>query len=176
MDPAASPVSTRPADAGVLLTAAELESHRQALARLVEVRDRDLPQLLRHARTFVASDAAEEIVQLQEDQAVLEARIGRLEELLRDAHVVADDGAATGVVSVGCLVEVEYVRSGKRVAYRVIGTAVPAGTGSLSAGSPVGQALLGHAAGDTVTAALPNGRVERLRVLSVRPGEAAPWH
>ena len=74
----------------------------------------------------------------------------------------------TGVVSVGRLVEVEYQGSGRVVAYHVTGSALSAGPGSLSAGSPVGRALMGRVAGDVVAVDLPTGRVEHLRVLAVR--------
>jgi transcription elongation factor GreA len=160
--------------AGLLFTATEHESHRQELERLLEIRDRDLPQLLRQARGFVASDAAEEIAQLQEDIAVVDVRIGWLEELLRHARIV-DDTLASGVVSVGCVVDLEYLDSGRVVTYHVAGSALSADTGALSAGSPVGRALIGRRAGDVVEVQLPTGRSERLRVLAVRLGEVTPW-
>jgi transcription elongation factor GreA len=150
-----------------LLTAEEHQSYLEELNRLREVRDRDLPRLLRDARTFVASDAAEEVIQIHEDQAVVNGRIAQLTELLRSASIVADD-EAPHLVSLGRSVEVEYVGSGKVVAYRIAG--IPSGTRTrtVSARSPIGAALLGRSAGDLVAVALPSGRVERLRVLSVQ--------
>jgi transcription elongation factor GreA len=167
-------VFSEPAVSGLLCTPAELESHRCALERLVEIRDRDLPQLLREARGLVSSDAEEEIVQIKQDQTVVEARIGHLEQLLRGARVLAEK-AAPGVVSVGSRVRVEDVSTGKVVTYQVTGTALSAGNRVLSAGSPVGRALMGHVAGDTVDAVLPAGRIENLRIVSVEPSEEAPW-
>jgi transcription elongation GreA/GreB family factor len=43
----------------------------------------------------------------------------------------------------------------------------------VSAGSPVGRALLGRAPGETVVVELPRGRVERLAILGVSPAEPA---
>jgi len=80
----ATPHETHPR--GFVMTPGELESHRRELDRLLEIRDRDLPALLRNARTFVASDAAEEIAQIREDHHVVEARIRQLEELVRKAE------------------------------------------------------------------------------------------
>ena len=76
-----------------LLTRADYERYRVHLAELRRVRDRDLPELLRAARGFVASDADEEIAQIREDHVFVEARIAHLEALLRDAHVIADSEA-----------------------------------------------------------------------------------
>jgi transcription elongation factor GreA len=157
--------------AAPLLTPIEHQSYVDELDRLREVRDRDLPELLRAARAFVANDAAEEIIQIQQDRAVVDARIARLEELVRTARIV-DGGGATDVVALGRAVEVEYVRTGRVATYRVAGIASASGAGTVSAGSPVGSALLGRAVGDTVAVELPNGRVEELRIVDVL--DAAP--
>ena len=132
------------------------------------MRDRDLPGLLRDARGFVASDAEEEIAQIREDHVFVETRIARLEALLRDAHVI-DDGEAPGMAFPGRVVEVEYTRSGKLASYRIGGAGGPS---TVSAGSPVGQALIGRAAGDVVAVDLPGGRVEELRIVAVARAEA----
>ena len=47
-----------------LLTRADYDQYRAQLEELRRVRDRDLPELLRDARGFVASDAEEEIAQI----------------------------------------------------------------------------------------------------------------
>lgn len=155
-----------------LLTAEEHQSYLEELHRLREVRDRDLPGLLRDARTFVASDAAEEVIQIHEDQAVVNARIAHLTELLRRASIVADD-ESPHLVSLGRSVEVEYVGSGKVVTYHVAGIPAHNGARTVSAGSPIGAALLGRSAGDLVAVELPSGRVEHLRVLSVQLADPA---
>jgi transcription elongation factor GreA len=154
-----------------LLTRADYERHRDHLEELRRVRDRDLPELLRDARGFVASDAEEEIAQIREDHRFVETRIAHIEALLRDAHVVAD-GEAPGIAFPGRVVEVEYVRSGKLATYRITGTGGPGGPAIVSAASPVGKALIGRAAGDVVAVELPGGRVEELRIVSVGRGEA----
>jgi transcription elongation factor GreA len=150
-----------------LLTRADYEQCRGHLDELRRVRDRDLPQLLRDARGFVASDAEEEIAQIREDHVFVEARIAHLETLLRDAHVIADD-EAPGVVFPGRIVDVEYTRSGKRATYRIAGAGGAARPGTVSAGSPVGQCLIGRARGDLVSVTLPNGRAEEIRIVAVR--------
>jgi transcription elongation factor GreA len=151
-----------------LLTRADYEQYRSHLDELRRVRDRDLPELLRDARGFVASDAEEEIAQIREDHIFVEARIAHLEALLRDAHVIADD-EAPGVAFPGRVVDVVYTRSGKSATYRIASAGSAALPGTVSAGSPVGQALIGHAGGDLVSVELPNGRAEELRIVAVRP-------
>ena len=156
-----------------LLTPQEFERYGEELERLRAIRDRDLPDLLREARTFVANDAAEEVIQIHEDQAVVNARIGRLEELLSTAQVI-DGDLAPDVVTLGRNVEVEYLRTGKVANYLIAG--VPpssAGDGTVSAASPIGAALMGRSPGEIVAVELPRGRIENLRIVSVWRDERA---
>jgi len=150
-----------------LLTRADFERYRGHLTELRRVRDRDLPELLRGARGFVASDAEEEIAQIREDHVFVEARIAHLEALLCDAHVIADD-EAPGIAFPGRIVDVEYTRNGKLATYRIAGAGRAGGPGTVSAGSPVGQGLIGRGRGDLVSIDLPNGRSEELRIVDVR--------
>jgi len=150
-----------------LLTRVDYEQYRARLEQLRRVRDRDLPELLRQARGFVASDAEEEIAQIRDDHVFVESRIAQLEALLRDARVVAD-GEAPGVAFPGRVVVVEYTSSGKRATYRIASAGSTVRPGTVSAGSPVGQALIGRARGDRVWVELPSGRGEELRVVAVR--------
>lgn len=138
----------------------------EELERLTEIRERDLPGLLRDARTFFADDAAEEIIQIYEDQVVVDDRIRRLEELVRSARVIEDD-LAPQVVTLGRSVEVEYLRTGNVRTYRVAGIPAASGSGTVSAASPLGAALMGRSPGDVVAVELPGGRVEELRIRAV---------
>jgi transcription elongation factor GreA len=149
-----------------LLTPAEYDACVREIESLREIRDRDLPDLLRDARTFVASDAEDEILQIIEDQAVVDARLRLLEELLREARVVSDD-APSDVVCLNRLVEVEYLRSGTVVRYRIVGSFRSAERDVVSASSPIGSTLMGHSPGDILEVRLPSGRIEDLRILAV---------
>ena len=159
---AAADHETRP-----LLTRAEHDLYRRQLEELRRIRERDLPRLLRDARTFVASDAAEEIVQIGVDQAVADRRIAQLEALLHDAAVVDDDAPAGDVVALGRSVVVQYTRTGARMTFRIGGIAGGTRDQFVSARSPVGQALLGRARGDLVSVTLPAGNEEELLIVSV---------
>lgn len=155
----------RMAERPVALTRAEHDAYRRQLAELRRRQDEDLPRLLREARTFVSSDASEEIAQIHEDFAYVQRRIAALEDLLR-AAVVPDDQGPDDVVGLASVVAVEYVGSGRSATFAIggVGDGAP---GSVSASSPVGAALLGRRPGEVVTVELPRGRVEELRVLEV---------
>jgi transcription elongation GreA/GreB family factor len=140
-------------NSALLLTRADYEQSRAHLDELRRVRDRDLPALLRDARGFVASDAEEEIAQIRDDHVFVEARI---------------DVAVPGRV-----VDVEYTRSGKQATYRIASPGSGVRAGTVSAGSPVGQGLIGRGRGDRVSVELPNGRTEELRIVAVRRDDEA---
>ena len=149
-----------------IIGASEFAEYELELDRLRSVRAGDLPDRMRRARGFVGADAAEEIAHIQEDGAVIGARIARLEDLLR-AAIVLPEGPHDGVATLGCTVEVEYARTGRRASYRLNGIAAGRDVRSVSARSPVGRALMGRRAGDLVSVDLPSGRVEELRIVAV---------
>src|SRR5690348_12588045 len=156
----------------VVIGASESACYEQELRRLRAARARELPDRMRRARGFVSADVAEEIAHIQEDQAVIDARIARLENLLRSA-IVLPDGPADGAATLGCTVEVEYARTGRRASYRLSGIAAGTDARSVSARSPVGRAVMGRRAGDVVSVELPSARVESLRIVAITPPPAA---
>jgi transcription elongation factor GreA len=156
-----------------VLTSAEVERHQERLAELRRIRDDDLPELLRAARQLVAADAAEEIMQMQADHAVVAARIGQLEDLLSDARVVDVDAVAADRVAPGRTVTLRYVRTGREVRLLVGEGAGDDAVRAASVRSPVGQAIVGRCVGDLVAVDLPDGRREELLVVSVSDGGAA---
>jgi transcription elongation factor GreA len=163
---------TEGATSALVIGASEFAEYEQLLDRLRAIRARELPDRMRRARGFVAADVAEEIAHIQEDHVVIDARIARLEDLLRTATVLSDD-PADGVATLGSSVEVEYERTGRSATYRLDGIASGAGGRAVSARSPVGRALMGRRAGDVVSVELPSGRVESLQIVAITPPPAA---
>lgn len=101
--------------------------------------------------------------QAKEDQGRLEGQIAELEAILRYAQVAADTGDRVGI---GKYVQVRD-DSGKERRYRIVSSPeVDASLGYISDQSPIGAALMGARAGDTVEAQTP-GRSKRFTVLTV---------
>jgi transcription elongation factor GreA len=90
------------------------------------------------------------------DQGFIEARIREIEQLLKRVDVIDNDGASgpSGVVRLGSTVTVEI--DGVEETYTITGQveAKPR-EGKISNESPVGRALLGHRAGQTVEIQTP---------------------
>jgi transcription elongation factor GreA len=100
------------------------------------------------------------------EQSFAEGRVQAIEDLLRNVEII-DEGAGGGRAQLGSTVVVEGPH-GDEETFTLVGSseANPA-AGRISAGSPIGTALLDRVAGDEVEAIIPSGRL-RFKILAVR--------
>jgi transcription elongation factor GreA len=154
------------------MTAAARQALERELATLRLEKQHDIPRRLRLARDFGDMANNEEHQAIREDEAVLAARIARLEDILMRATVVegadADDSA-----SIGSRVSVVDLISGESLEYVIDGAHGLCGPGIVSVLSPVGRALLGRRRGERVTVELPSGRRRELELRAVRADDHA---
>jgi transcription elongation factor GreA len=106
-----------------------------------------------------------ELEQAKNDQAFLEGRIMTLEQQVKNAQII-DEKSHHDKVEIGSHVVVEA--EGSKDSYVIVGSAEAApAEGRISNESPVGKALMGHRAGETVRLVVPAGAVE-MKILTVR--------
>jgi transcription elongation factor GreA len=151
---------------GEAITADGLEALKTELERLEGEARREVAQRISAAREHGDLKENAEYHAAKEDQAHLETRISKLAERLRNARVV-DTPADASVVSFGSTVHVVDEESGSGKTFTLVGpTEADLRTGKLSSESPMAQALMGAAPGETIEVAAPRGRtkwrVERL--------------
>ena len=102
--------------------------------------------------------------QAREDQSHVEGRIAEIRAALRDA-VIIEEGAPDGVARLGARVTVKDQHG--EMTYIIVGpTEVDPASGRISAKSPIGSALIGARAGDTVEVEAPAGKMT-LKVVGV---------
>ncbi len=123
----------------------ELKSQRGEIADKIAAA-RDFGDLSENAEYDAAREA----------QGLLETRITEIETILQNASIIQTGSSST--VTLGSTVELEA--NGKAVVYTVVGPveADPL-EGKVSNESPIGQALMGKAVGDTVTISTPKGEL-----------------
>jgi transcription elongation factor GreA len=148
----------------IQLTAEGLERLQQELEER-RVRRDEIVEAIKEARGFGDLSENAEYDSARDEQARNEARIAELEQTIRVARIVeAVDAMA---VSLGTTVEIEDAR-GRKQSYKIVGTTE---TNSLnheiSSESPAGNALLGHAVGDTVSFTTPAGRVREFKIVNI---------
>jgi transcription elongation factor GreA len=164
---------TAPGCSGILLTSEGCRKLELRLDRLRRAREKEYSERLRDARAHGEAGANDEYLAILEDEAVIDSQIARLEELLRRARVVDGDAAPHGVAVIGSRVTVEDTRTRVVEHLRIVGSLDAGGPGTVTAGSPVGEALLGHEGGTIAEVELPDGRIRKLCILAV---EAADPH
>ncbi|MCX7622684.1 MAG: transcription elongation factor GreA [Thermomicrobium sp.] len=148
------------------ITREGLEALRQEYEYLVKHRRPEIARIIQEAREHgdIRENAAYDAA--KHDQAFIEGRIREIEELLKRVEIIEEptDGDRS-VVRVGSTVTIEI--DGEVETYTIVGAieAKPS-AGRISNESPVGKALLGHRAGETVTIETPNGRIVA-RILKV---------
>ena len=150
------------------LTLERLKELQDELTYLKTVREKEVAELIKEARSFGDLSENSEYDEAKNEQGKLYSRIAELEEILQHVVIVDESNAPTNVVTIGCKVVVAD-RSGKEMpAYRIVGSqeADPM-HGVISEESPFGKALLGNAVGDEVQVEAPAG-VLRYRILEIQ--------
>lgn len=141
----------------VFLTREGLRKAEQELAELVSVRRSEVAERIRAARSFGELAENTEYIEAKNEQALVEGRIATLEDQLNHAVLIEEEERAKGVVSLGAHVVV--VTDEGEEAYDIVGaTEADPMRGMISNESPLGRALVGHKAGETVEWDAPVGR------------------
>jgi transcription elongation factor GreA len=128
---------------------------------------REIPARLRVAREFGDMANNDEHWAIREEEAVLAARIARLEDILARATEV-DHSDVEDSVMVGSTVTVVDVDTRERLEYVIESAHGVFTPGTVSAISPVGRALLGRRVGELVSVDLPHGRRREFELRKIR--------
>ena len=128
-----------------------LDALKEELYYLETVREKEVSELIKEARSFGDLSENSEYDEAKTEQGKLYSKIAELKVLIENAEIVDK-------------VDLDDEFEDK---YEIVGSqeANPR-EGRISDDSPVGKGLIGHRAGDTVTIAAPAGEI-RLEVLSV---------
>ena len=102
------------------------------------------------------------------EQGLNEARVRQLEAMLRDVVIV--EGGDGDVVEAGVIVEVRVAGDDETQAY-LIGSIEERHDryDVLSTSAPMGQAIMNHRVGDTVSYETPRGKALDVEIVSIRP-------
>ena len=139
----------------VILTPEGLQKLKDEIEHLSTVKRREVAERIKEAREFGDISENSEYDDAKNEQAMLESRIAQLEEKLRAAQVIDRSELTDDVVRVGSKVTVKPDKT-----YIIVGSteADPRhDPPKISNESPIGQAVLGHRKGETVTVQLPKG-------------------
>lgn len=148
-------------------TPAGFQALKDELAFLNEKME-EVKKDIAQARSYGDLSENSEYDEAKTEQAKVATRMAELEYMISHAVVVEEDEVDESKISLGSIVTVKNETTGKEITYHLVGSyEADAFQHKISDLSPIGAALLGNRAGDTVTATVPVGEVT-LRILEVK--------
>lgn len=143
------------------LSAERLEELKQELTYLKTVKEKEVADLIKEARSFGDLSENSEYDEAKNEQGKLYSRIAEVENILANYVVIEENADNTDVVGMGSKITVKDVTTGEEESYQVVGSqeADPM-NGRISEESPFGKALLGKSIGDIAVVEAPAGNIE----------------
>lgn len=134
---------------------------------LITVRRKEVAERIKEAISYGDISENSEYDSAKNEQAELEERINKLENMLRKAKIIDEDAISKDRVSVGLKVRVKDIEADETMEFAIVGsTEADPFIGKISNESLVGKALIGKMANDIVEIAVPDG-VVRYEVLEI---------
>ena len=138
------------------------------LNELKTTRRAEISEKIRVARGFGDLSENSEYDEAKNEQAIVEARILTLENQLKNVKIIEKSDTVKGTVSLGSFVTIRDVEFGDEMTYRIISSVESSNDMStITDESPVGKALLGHKAGETVEVTIPSGVQIEYQIIKV---------
>ena len=147
------------------MSQARLDELKQELEYLQTVREKEVAEQIKEARSFGDLSENSEYDEAKNEQGKLYSRIAELEEILLYAVIVDESEIDSDKISIGCTVTVTNLDTGKLMpAYKIVGSQeADVMSRAVSEDSPFGKALKGAKVGDEVSVEAPRGTI-RYRV------------
>ena len=151
-----------------LLTYGGLKKLEDELQDLKVYRRKEVAQKIKEAREQGDLSENAEYDAAKDEQRDIEARIEEIEKILKNAEVVVEDEVDLEKIGVGCKVKVHDFEYEEYIELKIVGsTEANSLEGKISNESPVGKALIGARAGETVSVEMPSGIIE-YKVLEIQ--------
>ncbi|BBP91089.1 transcription elongation factor GreA [Bacillus safensis] len=123
------------------------------------VKRKEVVERIKIARSFGDLSENSEYDSAKEEQAFVEGRITTLDNMIRNAKIIEDEGNSN-VVSLGKTVTFVELPDGEEESYTIVGSAeADPFEGKISNDSPIAKSLLGKQVDDKVTVQTPGGEM-----------------
>ncbi len=144
-----------------LLTYTGLKKLEEELENLKVVKRKEVAGKIREAREQGDLSENAEYDAAKDEQRDIEARIEELEKILKNVEVVVEEEVDSEKINIGCTVTVYDCEFEEELEFKIVGsTEANSLQGKISNESPVGKALLGRSAGETVPVETQAGIME----------------
>ena len=147
----------------IILTSTGMRALKEGLEYLKTTKRSEITEKIKVARGFGDLSENAEYDEAKNEQAEVENKINQLMNILKYARTISDDEIEDGVVCIGNTAEIvevgeeeiekySFVSADEIEMYALLKSDMAE---LLSANSPVGKALMGHKAGETVSVTTP---------------------
>lgn len=146
------------------ISQARLDQLKEELNYLQTVREKEVAEQIREARSFGDLSENSEYDEAKTEQGKLYSKIAEIQEIIDNAEVIeiSQDGDAIGM---GYRVVLTEVGETEEEVYEIVGSQESdPRIGRISEDSPIGRALMGKHAGDEVLVEAPQGDI-RFRIV-----------
>ncbi len=142
------------------MSAERLEELKKELVYLQTVREKEVADLIREARSFGDLSENSEYDEAKTEQGKLYSKIAEIRNLIDNAEIV-EEVKGIDKIGIGSVVTVQEIGTNETEIYEIVGSqeANPM-SGRISDDSPFGRALSGRKAGETVSIEAPVGMLE----------------
>lgn len=149
------------AEKEIILTREGLKKLEEELETLKTVKRKEVSERIKIAIGFGDLSENAEYDEAKNEQAQVEERIYKIEQMLAKAQIIDDENIDLSKVHVGSKVKILDLAENEEEEYIIVGsTEADPFESKISNDSPVGMALLGHVVGDIVDVSVPDGSVQ----------------
>ena len=149
-----------------LLTEEGYKKLQEELANLKGPKKMEVAEKIKQAREYGDLSENSEYDEAKNEQALLEAKIAEMEEMLRNVKIV--EKVSTSAVGIGTSVTLYDYEFEEEITYHIVGTTeIDIASGKISVESPVGKALFGKKKDDEIEVEVPDG-VNKYKILEIK--------
>jgi len=140
------------------LTVEKRDELQKELEHLKAEKRKEIAEHLEYAKKLGDLSENAEYHQAREEQAVVESRIAKLENLLKNSVMIGASGSDT--ITIGSTFRLQKDGDNKSFIYNLVGSEeADMSLGKISNLSPLGIALLGHQNGEKISVNAPKGKL-----------------
>ena len=151
-----------------LITQSGYQKIEEELEYLKATRRLEVAERIKVALSFGDISENAEYDEAKKEQAALEERILKLENMTRVAVIIDESNVNLDIITIGSIVKIYDEDFDEELEYTIVGSAeADPYDGKISNESPVGKALLGRAKGDVVEVTVPDG-IAKLKVVDIK--------
>lgn len=151
----------------VMLTKEGLENLKNELENLKTVKRKEISEKIKVALSFGDLSENSEYDEAKNEQAIAEARILEIENMLKHVKLINEHELSTEIVYVGSKIKVHDLEFDEIVDYKIVGPSeADPMAGKISDESPVGAAFIGKEVGDLIEVETPNG-ISKYKLLEI---------